>query len=72
MSSARTRGNGHELKHGRLRLNIPNHFFHCEGDEHWHRLPREVVESPSLETCKSRLGTVLGSRLWVTLLEAAA
>lgn len=32
VSSARTRDNGHQLKDGRLRLNIPKPFFHCEGD----------------------------------------
>ena len=31
--------------------------------KHWHRLPREVVESPSLEILKSHLDTVLGNRL---------
>jgi len=36
--------------------------------EPWHRLPREVVESPSLEIFKTRLDKVLGSLLWVTLL----
>lgn len=29
--------------------------------EQWKRLPREAVESPSLETLKSRLDTVLGN-----------
>jgi len=32
------------------------------------RLPREAVESPSLEIFKPRLDAVLCSRLWVTLL----
>lgn len=40
--------------------------------EPWHKLAREVVESASLETCKSRVATALGSRLGVTLLEGAA
>jgi len=37
--------------------------------EHWHRMLREVVESPSLEIFESCLDMVLGSRLWETLLE---
>ena len=37
--------------------------------EHWHRLPREVVESPTLEILRSCQDTVLGNRLWVALLE---
>ncbi|KAK4825064.1 hypothetical protein QYF61_023068 [Mycteria americana] len=37
--------------------------------EHWHRLPREVVESPTLGILRSCLDTALGNQLWVALLE---
>ena len=31
-------------------------LFHCEGDKHWHRLPREVVGSPSLRDIQKLSG----------------
>ena len=31
---------------------------------HWDRLPREVVDAPSLEVFKARLDAALGSLIW--------
>jgi len=45
--SGRTTHNGHNLKHRRFFLNIKKHFFTVRVTDPWHRLPREIVESPS-------------------------
>ena len=31
---------------------------------HWNRLPKEVVDAPSLEAFKARLDAALGSLVW--------
>jgi len=67
--SDRTRGSGHKLKQRKFRLNMRKNFFPLRVTEPWPRLPREAVQSPSLEMFKPRLATVLCSLLWVTLLQ---
>jgi len=64
--SDRTRDNGHKLKQRKFRLNMRKNFFRLRVTEP--RLPREAVESPSLEMFQPCLAAVLCSLLWVTLL----
>jgi len=61
--SDKTRGNGHKPKHRKFQQNMRKNFFTLRVTEHRNRLPREVVDSPSLEIFKTHLDKVLCSLL---------
>jgi len=62
--SNRTRGNRHKLKQRMFHLNMrKKNIFTLRVTEHWNRLPRGVVESPSLEIFKTCLDEFLYSLL---------
>jgi len=61
--SDRTRSNRHKRRHRKFRLNMRKNFFPLRVTEPWSRLPREVVESLSLEIFKTRLDKILCSLL---------
>jgi len=57
--SSRMRGNGLRLCQGRCRLDTRKNFFTERVLKHWKRLPRGVIESPSLEVFKRHVAVVL-------------
>lgn len=51
--SVRRRGTGHKLEHKSLPLTIKKHFCAVEVMENCHRLPREIMGSPSWRSSKA-------------------
>ncbi|KFQ69711.1 hypothetical protein N335_13800, partial [Phaethon lepturus] len=53
--------NGFKPKEGRFKLAIRKTFFTMKVVKRWHRLPREVVDAPSLATSQVRLDGALSN-----------
>jgi len=55
------RGLEHLSYEGRFRLDIRKKFFTMRVVKHWHKLPREAVDAPSLKVFKARLDGALSN-----------
>ena len=64
VDSDRTRRNGFKLRQGRFRLDIRRKFFTQRVVTQWSKLPKEVVDAPSLKAFKARVDEALDSLVW--------
>ena len=54
------RGNGYKLLLERFQMDTKGTFFTMKTISHWNNFPREMVDSPTLDTFKIQLDMVLG------------
>ena len=57
----RSRENGFKLEEGGFRLDMRKKFFTVRVVRHWNMLPSGVVDAPTLEIIKARLGGALSN-----------
>ena len=69
-----TKGNDFKLKEERFRLDIRKNYFTIRVVKNQNRFPREVVDTPSVETFKTRLYQALSNWicLWLFLFTAGS
>ncbi|TRZ24149.1 hypothetical protein HGM15179_002955 [Zosterops borbonicus] len=60
----RTRGKGFKQRQSRFRLDTGKKLFFVMVVKHWNRLPKEVVNAPSLEALKARLDGSWSNLVW--------
>ena len=65
VSGGTTPGNGSKLYQGSFRLDIRKHFFTERVVKPCNRLPREVVDAPSLSVFKRHLDNALNNMLYL-------